>query len=209
MKNVFRTDGWFSRIADFLVGCIEVSLLWILCSIPVVTIGASTTALYDTVHRNVRDGKGYAAKTFFGSFCANFKQATIIWLLQLALLLLSAADLFICRSALIEKGIVGVFFVGALVLFLFTAVWMIVSCCYQARFEQTVKATMKNCAVICIGKMNWSFVMLLFLLLTLFLGYLMPFLWIILPGLLFCLYQGIMEHIFQDYLTAEKKGQED
>ena len=49
--------GKFSRLSEVLSGLIDLifaGLLWLLCSLPVVTLGASTTALYYTVMKCIR-----------------------------------------------------------------------------------------------------------------------------------------------------------
>ena len=70
------------KVADLIV----INLLFILCSLPIVTIGASATAMHYSLRR-WREGQGSLAKDFFKSFRLNFRQATILWL---AFLLLGA-----------------------------------------------------------------------------------------------------------------------
>ena len=71
------------------------NLLWMLCSLPVFTIGASTTALYYACLRIVRNEEYNAAGMFFRSFRQNFRQATVLWLIMLAAGLLLAGDGYI------------------------------------------------------------------------------------------------------------------
>ena len=54
------------------------------CCLPIVTIGASTTALYYTSFKIAKDEGSYITTMFFRSFKQNFKQATVIWLIMLA-----------------------------------------------------------------------------------------------------------------------------
>ena len=82
MSNFFNPDAPFmqglSKVADIIL----LNILTVLLSIPVVTIGAAVTALYDAMWRILRD-EGGIYKNFFLAFKNNFKQATIIWLLAL------------------------------------------------------------------------------------------------------------------------------
>lgn len=48
-----NSDSLIFRIGNKVFDVIVVSLLWFVCCIPVITAGASTTALYDTVFRNI------------------------------------------------------------------------------------------------------------------------------------------------------------
>ncbi len=50
--------------------------LWLLTSLPILTIGASTTALYYTTMKCIRNGQGGEVKLIFKRYRENFKQAT-------------------------------------------------------------------------------------------------------------------------------------
>ena len=64
-----------SRIFDMM--CLNV--LWLVCSLPIFTIGASTTAMYTVMLKVVKNEEGYIVKGFFKAFKENFKKSTIIW----------------------------------------------------------------------------------------------------------------------------------
>lgn len=72
-------------------GCC-LNILWLVCCLPIVTIGASTTALYYTSFKIAKEEGSYITVMFFRSFRQNFKQATIIWLIMLAAGLVIGAD---------------------------------------------------------------------------------------------------------------------
>ncbi len=76
MNRFFNMDNKFfvfmGRVADLLL----LNFLCILCCIPVVTAGASITALYYVTLKMARDEESYIARSFFHSFKQNFKQAT-------------------------------------------------------------------------------------------------------------------------------------
>ena len=55
--NIFNSDGWFSRFFGTLGDIIIVNILFILCSIPIVTMGASMSAMYFTLLKKQRTGK--------------------------------------------------------------------------------------------------------------------------------------------------------
>lgn len=67
-----------------LVDAVILSLLWTLCSLPVITIGASSAALYHAVTESLLQDKGYAYKSFLKSLKLSFRQSiffTIVFLL--------------------------------------------------------------------------------------------------------------------------------
>ena len=93
MSRIFDPENKFwnaiGKVAD--VTCM--SLLWSLTSLPLVTIGAATTAFYAYTMRQVRDTEGSILSGFFGAFKQHFKKATLLWLLEAAGIAFFAADL--------------------------------------------------------------------------------------------------------------------
>lgn len=78
MNSFFNLDGpfykWGTEVADVMI----LSILWLLCSVPLVTLGASTTALFYVYGKKVRGEDPYIVKMFFKSFKENFKPATLL-----------------------------------------------------------------------------------------------------------------------------------
>lgn len=79
MSKFFNVDNpvwkFVGRIADFFL----LSVLWLVCSLPVITIGSSTTALFYVTLKMAEDKEGKIGSDFFKSFKMNFKQGTILW----------------------------------------------------------------------------------------------------------------------------------
>ncbi len=68
---------FFNKATDLMV----LNLLFLLCCLPVVTAGASISAMYAVNLRSIRYGDGYIVKNFFKAFKQSFVQATIAWIL--------------------------------------------------------------------------------------------------------------------------------
>ena len=83
-RNLFKPDSalmiTMSRITDYIF----LSLFWMLCCIPVVTIGASTAALYDASFRAFRRNERNAWQRFFQVFRTNWKAGILPTLIFLA-----------------------------------------------------------------------------------------------------------------------------
>ena len=116
MNRFFNMDNKFfvfmGRVADLIL----LNILCILCCIPIVTAGASITALYYVTLKMARDEESYIIRSFFRSFKQNFKQATIINVI----LLLTGAVLFI--DLRIAKGGSGMLYKGLFTLFIAFAI---------------------------------------------------------------------------------------
>ena len=91
----FSYESKFSQAMLKFCGACYLNLLWILCSLPVFTIGASTTALYYVTLKMVQDDESNITAMFFRAFRENFRQATTLWLIMLGIGLLLAGDGYI------------------------------------------------------------------------------------------------------------------
>lgn len=71
---------------------IWVSLLWVVGSIPIITVGTSTTALYYAVHRAWVEDKGYITDKFWSSYKQNLKQGICLWIMIVAISIIIHLD---------------------------------------------------------------------------------------------------------------------
>ena len=67
---------FMTKVADLMI----LNFLFIVTSLPVVTMGAAWTALYYVTMKMVKDEEGAIVKAYFHSFRQNFRQATVLWL---------------------------------------------------------------------------------------------------------------------------------
>ena len=88
-------DSPFGQLVMKLCYACYLNLLWFVCCIPIVTIGASTTALYYASLKIARGEDHGVARLFFRSFRENFRQSTVLWLILLAVGLLLGGDGYI------------------------------------------------------------------------------------------------------------------
>ena len=91
----FSYESKFSQLLLKLCYACYLNLLWFVCSLPIITIGASTTALYYSCLKIVRDEESRVGATFFRAFRENFRQATVLWLTLLGVGLFLAGDGYI------------------------------------------------------------------------------------------------------------------
>ena len=85
MGSIFNPDSSLMRGLGRLFDYVVLNMLTILCSIPIVTLGASVTAMYDVMGRMMRDEERGVFGDFFRAFRSNFKKATVIWLILLVI----------------------------------------------------------------------------------------------------------------------------
>lgn len=144
MDSIFNLDNWFFRFMEKLLDCVILNLLWILTSLPLFTIGASTTALYHTVVKALRKDHGTISKEFWHSFFSNFRQATVIWIIILALFLFLAIDCAIV-AVFLEAGAIMKWILGILIgIFAVSLVWSQFCFSYTAKYTDPIKNILKN-----------------------------------------------------------------
>ncbi len=89
LDKMMGSDNKFHKFMGNLFYMAVVNIFWIVCCLPVFTIGASTTAMYAAAFKIVRGKEGRLTDEFFGAFKRNFRQAlpiTVIMLFTAALL---------------------------------------------------------------------------------------------------------------------------
>ena len=101
---MFGIDSKFYEVVSRIADLVVLNLLFVLCSLPIITIGASTTALYGVTKKMAENREGYICRNYFRLFKENFKQSTMMWIILLLLALIPTIDLYIINS--FEKTIV-------------------------------------------------------------------------------------------------------
>lgn len=126
------------KLCDFVI----LNILFILCSIPIFTIGASTTAMYTVLWKMAKDEGGTVVAEFFKAWKKNFKQATILWMILLPIGLLTVFEMYLL-SKVETLGLSVLKYLFVTILF----IWMmLVSYVFpvQGRFVNSIKGTLKN-----------------------------------------------------------------
>ncbi len=214
MRGIFSLDGPVGRALERFAALLGVSILWLVCSFPLATIGASTAALYTMTLRRVRNEEGKIVSGFFRAFRENFKKSTLIHLI------LCAFGALVGFYWIIVGGMpetMRVFFHGASLMFTF--IWLMEALFVypvQARFENTVWNTMKNAWLMAAGNLHIFLLALIimaapFMTLLLNTGLFLSTLpvWILLgPGLTAWLNSYLFQHCFRKYVSSGKEEEE-
>ena len=141
MKFLFDQDGPVMRFLSLMADLIFLNILWLVCALPVVTIGASTTACYYVALRMAR-GEYSVGRDFFRSFRQNFKQATVLWLILAFLGAFLVFDFQFLKAVTFPgQGVVKVLLLALSALTIVTALYAFP---LLAQFENKLKTTIKN-----------------------------------------------------------------
>ena len=142
MGRLFDLDSPVMNFLNKLADLIILNFLTLICCLPLITVGASLTALHHVLLKMVRNEEGYILKTFFKSFKQNFRQATVIWFIMVAAFALLIGDFLIfAYSGIAFPSWLRIVILG-IVFLVFFAVMHVFP--VLARFENTVMNTYKN-----------------------------------------------------------------
>ena len=143
------------KVADLCL----LNLVCLACCIPIVTAGASITALYYVTLKMVRNEESYIFKSFFKSFKQNFRQATIIHLIMVA-----AAVLLYLDTNIVKVMGEPMSQIMSVIFAVFTLVYaMILLYLYPilAKFYNSVKNTFTNAILMAIRHLPYTMIMLI------------------------------------------------
>ena len=127
-----------NKVADLMI----LNILTVFCCIPIITAGASMTAMHYVALKMARNEECYIARDFFKSFKLNFRQGTAIWLIELFISLILTGDFpIMSRTEMSFGNVIKVILtvIAFLALFTFMFVFPVL-----AKFENTVMRTIKN-----------------------------------------------------------------
>lgn len=203
MANLFDYNGKFFSTMSKVADCVILGILFLVCSIPIVTIGASSTALYYAYTKSIRQDRGGVFGAFFHGFKTGFKQATISWL---ALIVLAAVEIFDLFLLLAQGGASPIATILlAIVVLLMIGIVLMALCLfpYIARYENTWMECIKNCVLIVFSNFFWAALLFLILLAAVLTAVCIPIMIIFLPAIYMFFANRILEYVFQKYMRPD------
>ncbi len=209
--KLFNPDSrimiFLSRVADLVI----LNILWLVCCVPVVTIGASTTAMYHVIRHWQKDSVSSIMRDFFQSFKEDFKQATPVYLILLiptVAVVMNAMLIFNPEnSAAVPSYLLVIWFISALILlFISSFVYPV-----MAFFADSIFKTLRNAMVLALANLprtilisilNLLPVILLFVNLSFFLQ--SSIFWLLIGGALVAyLNMSILKPVFKKLVPSE------
>lgn len=148
MKEMFQQDNMFNAVMAKIFDLILLNILWLVCCIPIITIGASTTALYYMTMKMVRNQESGVVKGFFKSFRQNFRQSVPMTMLLLVFAGVLIADFHILSGSKSQGA--SIFYGVCVTLLLIGGAIFSYAFPLLAKFENTVGKMMTNAAKIAV-----------------------------------------------------------
>ena len=203
-KNIFNPDNalmiTFAQISD----CIFLSLLWILCCFPLVTLGASSAALYDSVYKAFRQGEKNSWSCFFKSFKANLKSGllpSLLFLLLFGLMVKLIVSLW--NAAVLSSLSWGIFAAAAMLCVLALGVLGLIFP-VLSRFENSFPGLLKNSLFLALANLPRTLVLGLLYAVSLLLCLRFVFPIFFLPALMTLISTLPIEKMFKPFMPEEE-----
>lgn len=210
IKGFFAYDGSLQNFLSNLIDVFLVTLFWIVFSIPIVTAGAASAALYDTVRRVLDEERGYLWRTFFNSFKSNFRVATPAWVFHLVIFAVMFIDQLIISLGMKQGGIFPILYYLNMIFLLMVIVWEEYTYAYVSRFVDSSMHCLKNGLLLMLGNFGWSLLLMLVLVLAYVLVMrVLPALLVILPAVICWINVKIIERVFQKMIPKDENSTKD
>ncbi|MBQ4521957.1 MAG: YesL family protein [Lachnospiraceae bacterium] len=202
--GLFRLDGPFYKGLCYVTDFVLIVCLWLVCCIPVITIGASTTALYSTGMRLHEERERYIVREFFQAFRHNFKQGTGAFLIQFLVGAILALDLYFWW--VMDMSVRGIMLAITIIMLLCYLIVSLYLYPLIAKFKNSLTAQIKNAFLFSVLYLPYTVVMVGFTGLLIYMyvsGSLSTsvFIFLGIPLLLF-LYSKVFSMIFIKHIAA-------
>ena len=159
MDRLFNMDNKFftfmGKVADLMI----LNVIFIICCIPIVTIGPALTAMNYVTLKMARNEESYIIRSFLKSFKENLKQGILIWLIMLVLGIVLITDYMIMRN--LDSGFMQVIKYGlGMITFIYLMVMLYIFP-LLSKFDNTLKNTFKNAILMSIRHLPFTILMML------------------------------------------------
>lgn len=205
--NLFNMNNPVWKYLGRIWDAIWLTILWTVFSLPVITIGASTTALFYVAGKIVKDEEGSVLKQFAAAFRNNFKQATVIWLILAVIGMILGVNLWFYRQ--VDNAFGKTFMI---VLIIFTYVFLMVFhyiFAVLARFDDSVKHLFGLSFLLSMKNFGWT---LLLITITVCIAVTGVFVFAGIlaagAGLAALVDSWILDHIFEQYIQEHHLAEE-
>lgn len=158
IMSLFSADSKLYKGISFFANLLFLNLLWILFSLPLITVGASSLAAYSVVFKILDNKEGYVFKDFWKGFKENWKQGTLLWLVTLLAIYGFYLDVQILKS---DPGIPVI--VISIVAFVLVAFSLIYAYPLSARYENKFFLHIKNSFLLSMTHLGKTFFLILIL----------------------------------------------
>ncbi len=205
MNKLLNPDNAFFTFMGWLFDLVVLSVLWLVLSIPIVTIIPATSALYYSVVKVVRRDRGYLAREFWRSFRQNLRQGSLCSIVAIVAIFIMFIDFNYALNLMQQGEVIGSAFFGVfLVLSILIFAILMYLCPILSRFEMKFTGLFKTAFFLSARHILTTFCLIVLFVVVLLGSY------IILPGMFLFPALGVLlssylvEPIFKKYMPPKQ-----
>lgn len=207
--SLFRYDSPFWRNFSRTMDVVGLTLCFWICSIPLVTVGAAATALYDSIFHGVRLGELGPYARFFSTFRRELKTALPVGLLTIAAFVLYRALFGIAYATALEGSrMAGVMVYAYRLLFCFPLAILVFACAILSRFTFRWSGLLASACRLVFAHLPSAALAALIVLVGANLVWAWPISGIFIPGLVALLISYPLERLFAPFLPKQEEEQD-
>lgn len=154
----FSRDN-FQNLLNTASDLVLLNLAFLLSCLPILTIGAGVCGMYHVNFKTLRGEGGGVWKTYWSGFRASFRNATLLWLLILAIAGILTVDVLVLPQMLPQLYLAAWVVVG--IAFLLLTVAALYSFPLEARFHTPLRQTLKNALLLAVAHFPHTLALLL------------------------------------------------
>ena len=205
VNGIFNPQNRFWSFMEKVMNLCAISFLWLLFSLPIVTAGASTVALFQYTLKLTRDEEGYIWRTFIRGFRRNFFQATALWIGMVAVGAFLVFDLYCCQFMPVPaaaKWAVRVLLVSLIFVYLLTVLYILP---LVAFFHTTLKKAVVHSFIMAMGNLYVSVTILVVYGIAGVVTYFIPMLFMVWFALASYVASHLYGSVFRRYVDSDEE----
>lgn len=217
--HLFRIDGPLFRFLERIANLLILNIVFLICSLPIITIGPALTAMYYVNMKMLRGEDPGIIKSFFHSFRTNFKQGFVIGIGVLLLAALLLVDIYVLTYLVtIPEAIAKVLIAIVTLLLIVLILISIYLFAILAQFDNKTKELIKWSAIISVRHLPVTLISAAIVALPVLIFYYLPgiFIQTVMPLLLligFSVITFVQSYfyirVFNYYIPKDDEGTED
>lgn len=210
MRELFNPFSPVMRFIATIGQACFLGILWLITSLPVITAGASTVALYTVMLRLVKNEEGAIVSSYFSAFKDGFKQATAVWLILLTAGIFLSVDAYVLSrmwSVNAFWALVSAVFIAVLIVYLMITLYIYP---LMAVFENTIKMMFVNSLFTALRYLFCTILMAAVVFIAVFITVFVftPF-FLVAQGLIAFVHAYLLQGVFHALMPQDQEAKED
>lgn len=211
MSNLFNLDApiwaWLTELADIML----VSIYWWICSLPIITLGASTTSLFYVLGKKIRKEPVYITRDFFKSFRDNFRQSVPITIIIIVAWVSSILYVMLGYESLVSGSVSGIMKIvmPLAIVFVFETIHITINvCAVFSRFNMKTYNIFSTAFILVHRHLLTTIIHTVIIAVSMMLLIRLPFFILIMPGAVAGAMSFFIQPIFTKYIEMQQPLEE-